>query len=83
LLFPISNKPPEFPLRAFPYLLLAQVQKIGSAFFFLIFFSLLRGRSVLGALTPSRNDQDRKHVVVVDSNSNPFDQPPQMNNQDP
>lgn len=25
---------------------------------------LLRGGSVLGATTPSRNDQDRKHVVV-------------------
>lgn len=34
---------------------------------------LLRGGSVLGATTPSRNDQDRKHVVVGDTNSNPFD----------
>lgn len=42
---------------------------------------LLRGGSVLGATTPSRNDQDRKHVVVGDSNSNPFQSNPYLKNQ--
>lgn len=42
---------------------------------------LLRAGSVVGTTTPSRNDQDRKHVVVGDSNSNPFNQTPHLKNQ--
>lgn len=75
LLFLLSNKPTQrVPFEGFSMPTVSTSPKDRKCFLFPD--PLVRGGSVLGASTPSRNDQDRKHVVVGDSNSNPFDQTP-------